>query len=126
MTSALQPNSHVFVVQESRYVKDGTTITHDYTSLYPYGKVSFLLPVSRRQKEEAKMSELEMLVQNLADFVPARDYLVFSGDPVLCAQAAVVAYNMTEDGENIQVLKWDRKAGIFVPVTLYLPDVPKG
>lgn len=123
MTSASQPNSHVFVVQESRYVKDGNTVTHDYSSLYPYGRVTFLLPSSRRQKEESKLSELEMLVQNLEGFVPARDYLVFSGDPVLCAQAAIVAYNLTEDGENIQVLKWNRKLGLFEPVTLHLPVI---
>lgn len=122
MSSDSQLNPSVFVVQESRYTRDGQTISHDYSSLYKYGRVTFLLPTSRRLIAEQKVTELELLTKNLSEFNADRDYLVFSGDPVLCAQAAIVAYNLTEPGQNIQVLKWNKKSSRFDPVMLYVPS----
>lgn len=113
--------SRVFVVQESRYKRpDGSTVTHDYSTLYPYGPVHFLLPPSRKQLEDENGDELELLKANLAEFNAVADYIVFSGDPVLCALAAIVVYSLTE-GETIQVLKWNRKDATYDPVIITLP-----
>lgn len=112
--------SKVFVVQESRYTKDGATVSHDYSSLFVYGPVEFLLPPTRRQLEELDRDELSILGDKLKDFNGDVDYLVFSGDPVLCALAAITVYAVTE-GETINVLKWDRKNSVYEPVVVELP-----
>lgn len=113
--------SRVFVVQESRYrQKDGTSISHDYTSLYRYGQVSFLLPPTRKQMEEDDGDELDMLKDKLSDFNATVDYIVFSGDPVLNGLAAIVVYSVT-DGDSLNVLKWNRRDSVYEPVVIPLP-----
>ena len=114
--------SQVYVVQESFYTqRDGTRVSHDYTSLYQYGQVAFLLPPTKKQMEESDQnSELEMLNTKLSQFNAAVDYLVFSGDPVLCGLAAIVVYSMTEC-DSLNILKWNRKEGVYEPVTVPLP-----
>jgi len=114
--------SRVFVVQESRYKqKDGTYASHDYSSLYPYGAVHFLLPATKKQMEELEgRDELDLLNEKLSEFNAEVDYLVFSGDPVLCGLAAIVVYSLT-DCPRLQVLKWDRKDGVYKPVEVPLP-----
>lgn len=113
----------VFVVQESRYTQgDGSRVSHDYTSLHRYGTVHFLLPQSRKPLEESGRTELDILVEKLSDFRPVEDYIVFSGDPILCAMAAMCLYSATPaDVSEVQALKWDRKAGVYEPVPLYVP-----
>jgi hypothetical protein len=114
--------ARVFVVQESRYKqKDGTYASHDYSSLYRYGPVEFLLPATRKQMDELEgVDELALLNQKLEAFNADVDYLVFSGDPVLCGLAAIVVYSLTEH-PRLQVLKWNRKDGIYEPVEVPLP-----
>lgn len=114
--------SRVFVVQESRYKqRDGTYISHDYSSLYRYGPVEFLLPASKKQMDELEgADELGMLNEKLAAFNADVDYLVFSGDPVLCGLAAIVVYSMT-DSDTLQVLKWNRGENVYEPVNVPLP-----
>jgi hypothetical protein len=114
--------SQVFVVQESRYKQpDGSTVSHDYSALYRYGPVIFLLPPTRKQMDSmGDVDELKLLSEKLASFNADVDYLVFSGDPVLCALAAITVYAMTE-GDTINVLKWNRKEGSYDPVVVTLP-----
>lgn len=114
--------ARVFVVQESRFKqKDGTYASHDYSSLYRYGPVEFLLPVTKKQIDELEgVEELDLLNQKLAGFNADVDYLVFSGDPVLCGLAAIVIYSLT-DCDRLQVLKWNRKEGVYEPVNVPLP-----
>ena len=114
--------ARVFVVQESRYKqKDGTYASHDYSSLYRYGPVEFLLPATRKQMDELEgVDELALLNQKLQVFNADVDYLVFSGDPVLCGLAAIVIYSLT-DCERLQVLKWNRKESVYEPVNVPLP-----
>lgn len=113
--------SKVFVVQESRFKKDGATVSHDYSSLFVYGPVIFLLPPTRRQMEEMEnKDELTLLDEKLEGFNAEVDYLVFSGDPVLCALAAITVYAKTE-GDTINVLKWNRKDNVYEPQVVELP-----
>lgn len=113
--------SQVFVVQESRFKqRDGTTTSHDYTSLYRYGQVTFLLPPTRKQMEEEDGDELDMLKEKLSAFNAEVDYLVFSGDPVLNGLAAIVVYSMT-DGDTLNVLKWNRRENVYEPTIIPLP-----
>jgi len=113
--------ARVFVVQESRYKqKDGTYASHDYSSLYRYGPVQFLLPATKKLMDEQEGDELDLLNAKLAEFNAAVDYLVFSGDPVLCGLAAIVVYSLT-DCPRLQVLKWNRKDSVYEPVEVPLP-----
>lgn len=114
--------ARVFVVQESRYKqKDGTFASHDYSTLYRYGPVEFLLPPSKKMMDELEgVDELSLLNTKLAGFNAEVDYLVFSGDPVLCGLAAIVVYSMT-DCDRLQVLKWDRANNNYTPKNVPLP-----
>lgn len=99
----------VYVVQQ-HMKKDrlsGALISHDYSSASSFGQMVFLVP-NREQVESEWGGDVEaLLAERLKDF-QIHDYILPSGDSILCAQAVLAAAATLQADDKLKMLKWDR------------------
>lgn len=94
-------------------------MSFSYETASRYGELRVLIP-SKREADQLGKSELELLETGLADFTD-RDYLILTGDPILCALAFFVAAMRLDEDEDIRVLKFDRTRRRYEPSIIKLP-----
>ena len=75
-----------------------------------FGRLVECLPPGNIPRELS--ATRDALRQSLADFDRAEDYFVAIGDPVAIALATLIV------GPGSRILKWDRRAGEYLPFAL--------
>lgn len=81
----------------------------------PFGDVEVLLPPGANR---AAVGQLAISMrEKLKDALPG-DYLLPTGDPALIAIASI--YISRAIGFKINLLKWDNRAGVYIPMEINL------
>lgn len=107
-------------MQESRTVlPDLTKKSFSYETATRFGELSVLIP-SKREADQLGKSELELLEAGLAEFTD-KDYLILTGDPILCSLAFFVAAMKLDEDQDIKVLKFNRGRHRYEPSIINLP-----
>ena len=114
--------SKVFVVQQHMR-KDRVTnalSSHDYSTAEKFGQVIFLVPARQIVEAEYGGDVERLLMDKLKDFTTG-DFLLPSGDAILCAQAVLAAASYLSDKDKLKMLKWDRHQDSYAPVEIGVP-----
>ena len=115
--------SKVYVVQQhmNRDRSTGGLIPHDYSSAEKFGNIVYLVP-SRQIVEDDFGGDVERLLKEKLENSSPDDFLLPSGDPILCAQAVLAfANSLDASDKRLKMLKWDRHQGSYVPVEITIP-----
>ena len=112
----------VFVVQQHirRDRENGTLVPHNYSSAESFGSLEYLVPVRQVVEEEWGGDVEKLLLEKLKTFDQA-DYLLPSGDPILCSQAVLAAVTYLDTGQKLRMLKWDRRANTYQECLINIP-----
>lgn len=114
--------SKVYIVQQHMR-KDrstGALVSHDYSSASQFGDIQFIVPVASQVLEDWNGDVDKMMNAKLEGFTKD-DYLMPSGDTILCAQAVLIAASYLEEKSDMRMLKWDRNANSYKEVIVKLP-----
>lgn len=87
----------------------------DLSSAREYGTLHVLIP--HGQNLHSTVPVVRQLNERLRAFTED-DYLLPLGDPAIMAAAAAIAARNTNG--RLKILKWDRRAGVYLPVPLDL------
>lgn len=112
----------VYVVQQ-RFSRqnDGSQRFHNYDSAHKFGTVTYLVP-PKKMVDEHYSGDIDRLLQERLSKFSKGDYLILSGDPVLCAQAVLWAVSMLDDDDHaLKILKWNHEQEDYFPVDITLP-----
>lgn len=114
--------SRVFVVQQHmRKDRDsGGLKSHDYDTASMFGEVIFLVPMKEIVDRDWG-GDVQRLLESKLESFTADDYLLPSGDAILCAQAVLAAANMLEANDKMRFLKWNRFDNIYQEVLITIP-----
>jgi hypothetical protein len=85
---------------------------YDLSPAERFGELVRLLPYGNVPSDPGPTRRV--LIDALVDFDRAEDFVLLLGDPVACAQA-VHALALILKGDSFQVLKWDRREGVYYP-----------
>ena len=112
----------VYVVQQ-HMKKDrasGGITSHDYSTADKFGDMIFLVPARKIVEDDFGGDVERLLMEKLKDF-KSEDFLLPSGDPILCSQATLAAANYLEQDQKLKMLKWDRNVNGYAPVEITVP-----
>jgi hypothetical protein len=70
-------------------------------------------PDGDKTHKEGVYRDMEIAMSN---FVAERDYLLMVGDPIYCGLLMWFAMNRSEPGDFVNVLRYDRALGVYIPV----------
>lgn len=106
--------SRVFVTQEVLVRDRGQLVRRfDLSSAEEYGEIVYL--VQGPASAFSIVPVTRQLTDGLRSFTE-QDYLLPLGDPTLMMAAGIIASKRT--GGVVNVLKWDRRSGAYLTVTL--------
>ena len=114
--------SKVYVVQQHMR-KDrtsGALSSHDYSSAEKFGQVVFLVPARQIVEAEYGGDVERLLREKLKEMMPD-DYLLPSGDAILCAQAILAAALHAPENGSLRLLKWDRHQDSYAECKISVP-----
>lgn len=105
--------SRVFVVQVPARREQGEWVEkYDLSPAEEHGELVRVLPYGNVPTSSG--GEWQRFREVANDFDPQRDFVLLLGDPVACARFVHFLCYMTE-GSTFMALKWDRRAGCYVP-----------
>jgi hypothetical protein len=113
---------NIYVVQQ-RFSRqgDGTQKFHNYDAAGVYGVISYLIP-SKSIVDDVYDGDInKLLEERLAHFCDD-DYLILTGDAVLCAQVVLAAVSrLPESVTHLKILKWNFDDRAYFPVEITIP-----
>lgn len=115
-------SGNVYVVQQ-RFARndDGSRQFHDYGTAFKYGPVIYLVP-PKSTVDEMYDGDLDRLLSERLSNFKEDDFLILTGDPVVCAQAILHAVAVLEDHVKVlRILKWSHEQGEYNPVEIHIP-----
>lgn len=116
------PGSSVYVVQQ-RYSRqpDGSQRFHNYDTAFKFGVVTYLVP-AKAIVDDLYGGDVDALFRDRLQNFTANDYLILTGDPVLCAQAVLTAVGILGDEvTTLKILKWNHEDNDYIPVEITIP-----
>ena len=93
---------------------------HSYDSALVFGPIFILIPTWNIVEQDWGGNVEKLLETRLADFTKD-DFILPSGDAILCAQAVLAAANRLSPDDKLKMLKWDRRANTYSEVEIALP-----
>jgi len=110
----------VYCIQEPRGTADGIP-KYDVLEALPYGEVKFLFSefAQLMKSSGAAINSLRKKLKGFDD----EDYLIAAGDPGLIAISCLVASDLNFG--RVKLLKWDRKASKYYPLSIDLYNKEK-
>ena len=115
------PNN-VYVVQQ-RFSRqgDGSQKFHNYDAAFKYGVISYLIP-SKSIVDDLYNGDIDKLLEERLSQFSEDDYLILTGDPVMCAQVVLAAvFRLPENVTTLKILKWNFEQGEYYPVEIKIP-----
>lgn len=115
-----KPN--VYVVQQ-RFARqpDGGQRYHNYDSAFAYGVVTYLVP-PKNVVNDLYDGDVDRLFKERLSSFSSEDFLILTGDAVLCAQAVLHAISrLSDDVDHLNILKWNHEGNSYHPVEIRIP-----
>tara|TARA_R110001592_G_scaffold33763_7_gene116684 strand:- start:386 stop:736 length:351 start_codon:yes stop_codon:yes gene_type:complete len=110
----------VYCIQEPRGTAEGMP-KYDVLEALPYGEIEFLFS-EFAQLVKSSGAAINLIRKKLQGFND-KDYLIAAGDPALIAMSCLVASDLNFG--KVKLLKWDRKAGKYYPLSIDLYNKEK-
>jgi hypothetical protein len=94
----------------------------DFSPAEVYGDVVFMDIEMSRMKEpsDRDQSKMRSMVQTAQRFRPDRDFVIFTGSPVVIATMGAI---MGKYHPRFRTLRWDRTSKQYIPVTISMARV---
>lgn len=113
---------NIYVVQQ-RFSRqgDGSQKFHNYDAAAVYGTISYLIP-SKSIVDDVYSGDIDKLLDQRLSHFCEDDYLILTGDAVMCAQVVLAAVaRLPESVTRLRILKWNFDSRSYFPIEITIP-----